>query len=856
MQNSQNKRSWTDQFVLVLALPFLLALVVVCTFLVCQSAKAAIPARPGLPTSLEIKINSTISKMTLEEKVKLVGGNEFETFAIERLNIPAIKMADGPLGVRLGRSTAFPAGIAMGATFNPKLIYAIAGAIADETRAKGRHMLLGPCVNISRHPFGGRNFESFGEDPFLTGELAAEYVKGIQDKNVLASVKHLAANDQEFERMSIDVKVSNRALFEIHLPAFKKAVDAGSWTVMSSYNKINGSHGSENSFLQNTVLKKMWRFQGFVVSDWEATHSTIPAANNGLDLEMPTGAYFNKNLEDAVRTGRVTMPTLDDKIRRILRAAYGIGLLEPENVKPAPAPLGPETQEHKELALKAAQESIVLLKNDNFVLPLNISATTPRHSIAVIGPNAKVARTGGGGSSHVDAYEQISPLEGLQMRLGSSAHLTFALGVTLPGDMPEVSKANLRPSLSSNKNGLNAEYFSNIEFSGQPLLSRIEEQVFYSPDNHIDPVFKKHLSIRWSGFFLVEKAGPHKFVTMSDDGVRIFVDDQLIINNWTNHGTTIDEGSRSLTQGWHSIRIEYFQNEGGGLFKFGWEDSKTSNHLNNALIAAKSSDTAIIFAGLGNDMETEGADRRSMELPAGQVELIKAIAKVNPNTIVVLTSGNPLAMSEWIDDVKAVLQSWYPGQAGGLALADIILGHVNPSGKLPVSFLKKWEDSPAYGNYPGKNGIVEYNEGVFIGYRYFNTRNTDLHFPFGHGLSYTQFNFSNLKVTPVNLSANSPAARVEFSITNIGKMDGAEVAQVYVRETSPTVERPVHELKGFKKIWLKPGETRVIVIELDSLAFSFFDENKMSFVSNPGQFVIEVGNSSRQLPLSKSIRFY
>jgi len=657
----------------------------------------------------EAEIQGLINQMSLEEKIKLIGGNDFETFAIPRLNIPALKMTDGPLGVHFERATAFPAGIAYGASFDPGLIREMAMAMADETRSKGRHMLLGPCVNISRNPFGGRNFESYGEDPFLSGQIAAAFVRGVQSRGILTSVKHFAVNDQEHERMSIDVKVDPRALFEIHFPAFKSALDAGAWTVMAAYNKVNGFFATENSDLLNHILKGVWRFKGFVVSDWGATHSTVPAANGGLDLEMPFGEYFN-SLGPAVQRGEVSVDTINDKVRRILRAMAAIDLIGPAPA-PQPAPVGPENKEHQDLARRVARESAVLLKNDHHLLPLKTTIKT----LAILGPNANILRTGGGGSSHVDPWRIITPLDGLKELLGPSVRISHVSGVRLPGE---------------------------------------------------------------------------------------------------NGGENIPE----------------------------------------AVAAAKNAEVAVIFAGLGNDIETEGADRTTMALPPGQVDLIKAVASANPNTVVVLLSGNPLAMGDWIKLVKSVIHFWYPGQEGGRAMAEVLFGRANPSGKLPVTFLKRWEDSPAYGHYPGANGVVDYAEGIFVGYRHFDRAGIEPQFPFGFGLSYTTFEMKNLRIEMKNNRAASPKARVTFDITNTGAVDGAEVPQVYVGERQPRLPRPVRELKGFRKVFLKARETKTVSIYLTAREFSYFDPVSMTFKADPGLFTIEVGSSSRDLPLKKSIR--
>lgn len=798
--------------------------------------------------AIESRIDYLIGQMTLDEKISLLAGTGFDTVAIARLGIPSIRMTDGPLGVRWEKATAFPAGIAMGATFDPTLIEDVGVAIADEARVRGRNMLLGPCINISRHPFGGRNFESFGEDPLLTGRLGASYIKGIQSRNVLPSVKHFAANDQEYERMTIDAHVDLRTLFEIYLPPFKDAVDAGAWNFMAAYNRINGFYATENDFLQNTVLKNLWGFKGFIVSDWGATHSTVESALRGLDLEMPTPEFFGPKLKAAVIAGQVSVIVIDDKLRRILRAMFAVGLIDPALVSPAPKALGPESREHQRLAMRVAEEGTVLLKNDSGLLPLKNLKT-----LAVIGPNANRARTGGGGSSHVTPFRVSTPLQGLTKRLERIAKVRFAAGMVTSGEMTIIPSRDLRPAHGSPAHGLRAEFFSNPNLQGQPVLSRVDTALDFDIDREDGLPVSENFSVRWSGEIHAPENGEYTISTSSDDGIRVLIDGHELISDWHAHVATVNSAKVTLTgHTWHSIVIEYFNAEGSATARLGWILPHV-DPLSEAVELARTSDAAVIFAGLGEEIESEGLDRTSMDLPAGQAELIRAVASANPNTTVVLNSGNPVSMSSWIGEVKALLQAWYPGQEGGFALADILLGNINPSGKLPVSFLKRWEDSPAYGNYPGTNGVVDYKEGIFVGYRHYDRAGTDVEFPFGFGLSYTTFAYSGLKLQARNAVVTAPDVRVEFDVRNGGGRIGAEVAQIYVSENSPSVPRPLRELKGFTKMRLEPGETKHVTLDLDARAFQYFDESLMVWRVNPGRFTIHVGSSSRDLKMSETV---
>ena len=757
-------------------------------------------------------------------------------------------MADGPLGVRIGKMTAFPSGLSLAATFHPELAEEVAAAMAEETRFLGRNMLLGPCVNISRQPFGGRNFESFGEDPFLTSSLTAPYIRGVQNQNVLASVKHFAVNDQEVERSTINTLVDLRTLFEIHLPAFKTAVDAGVWSVMDAYNKINGQWASENDYLNNTVLKRMWKFKGFVLSDWESLHSTLDAAYNGLDLEMPFPDFFGPKLLAAVQTGEVPEAVVDDKVRRLLRAMFGVGLMGPTR-PPLPAPLGPESAEHQNLARKLAQESLVLLKNDKSVLPLRAPKT-----LAVIGPNAATARTGGGGSSHVDPPYSIAPLQGLRERLGPSTKIRFAKGALLPGDLDPIPASQLKPESQSRENGLKAEFFNNLTLTGDPVFTLLDSDVHLDSNVGLDPRLGVEFSARWTGLVQAPVTGRYSLATVSDDGVRLYFDGRLAIDNWNPHGKEHNTTEVDLVGGqWYPIKIEYYNSGMGAYFGLGLL-SPYQNKIAEAVKAARGADAALLFVGISEMLEGEGYDRTTLELPADQKELILEVSRANPNTVVVLTGGGPFLMGDWLGSVRAVIHSWYAGQEGGRAIADVLTGHVNPSGKLPITLLKRWEDSSAFGHYPGSRGSVRYNEGIFVGYRHFDKNSITPEYPFGHGLSYTQFDYSNLSLVVANEHVDSADVVVTFDVTNRGAVEGVEVAQLYVSEVAPTLPRPPLELKGFSRVTLAPGETKKVEIKLGTSSFAYFDVSTMQWKANPGEFKIRVGASSRDLRLSQSIQ--
>jgi beta-glucosidase len=840
-----NKRHfyWNNVFICII-LPLLL-------FISCGQKEDLLKYKDtNLP--VEERVEDLLSRMTLEEKIEQLSGLGFETKENKRLGIPVLKMADGPVGVRHGQATAFPAAVGMAATWNTQLVEKIGAAIAKEAKSKGLNYLLGPCVNIHRYPLGGRNFESYGEDPFLASRLAVAFVKGVQGQKVLASIKHFACNNQEWERSKLDVTLSERALREIYLPAFKAAVqEADVWTVMAAYNKIHSDYCSENKHLLVDILKGEWGCRGVVVSDWGATHSTVKAANAGLDLEMPYGKFFNEKVLGAVKKGEVSEAVIDDKIRRLLRVRFKAGLFERQ-------PLVDETvvhrEEHKQLALEAAKQSIVLLKNKKNVLPLD------RHkikSLAVLGPNATDARTGGGGSSKVIPFYAVSPLEGLKKAIGNDIEIKYALGIAIRGDIHPLSPGYMEPvNTSTGKNGLWAEYFPNTKLEGKPVLTRLDKQVNFNwgydaphPALH-RPDDRNTFSIRWTGELLPPKTGKYNLNVIHNDGLRLYVDEQLLIDNWKKNRIVYKTASIGLKAGQaYSLRIEYYFDGGISVVKFGWK-LPDHDYLAEAVELAKNSDAAVIFAGLHNRFESESFDRRRLELPNQDV-LINAVTEANPTTIVVLNTGSPVSMNPWLDKVAAVVQAWYPGQEGGNAIADVLVGNTNPSGKLPFSFIKNNDDSPVFKDYKDKSMNSPYAEGIFVGYRYLDKQGIEALFPFGHGLSYTSFEYGNLIVNPPGIVVGEAdfSVTVNVDVRNTGKRKGAEVVQVYVKDVECSVERPLKELKGFTKVVLEPGEEKTVTIKLDRDAFTFYDPDRRQWVVVPGEFEMMVGRSSKDIRL-------
>jgi len=803
-----------------------------------------------LEEPVDPQIESLIDAMTLEEKTSFVyGQTAMDLRPVSRLGIPSLKLADGPLGVRWGQATAFPAAIAQAATWDVELVERVGVAIGNEFRNKGRQVWLGPCTNIVRVPHGGRNFETYGEDPYLNSRMVTAAIRGAQSRNVVACVKHYACNNQEYDRGNINIEVDERTLREIYLPAFRAAVqDAGAWAVMAAYNRVNGPYCTENRPLLTDILKNEWGFDGFVVSDWGAVHSTVPPALAGTDLEMdgasPTGAYWgNGQLLTAVSGGSVAEGLVDEKVRRILRAMSFTGVLD----EPWPAP-DTELVEHRALVREAGASGIVLLKNELGTLPLDPQAA---QTLAVIGPNSYVACVGGGGSSAMWPYYMVSPLEGLVVAAGPSLHIVAEAGVVLEGTPPPaLDTSYLRPP-GGVGHGLRGEYFANRTLTGNPVLTRIDEAInFYwgtgSPGPGI-PV--DGFSVRWTGTLEVPQTGTYQLGMSTDDGVRLYLDDVLLIDDWNDHGTTLNDVTVALDEGHaYSLRIEYYENGGEAVAVLSCFSPSVG--LDNAVAAASDADAAIVFVGLSADLESEGYDRATMDLDAAQVTLINSVAAVNANTIVVIVAGSQVGMDAWVDNVPAVLQAWYLGQEAGNAIADVVFGAVNPSGRLPMTFVRQWSDHPAFTNYPG--GV--YTEGLYVGYRHFDKYGIEPLYPFGHGLSYTTFDYRDLVIDATGI-ARDGTVQVRLLVQNTGSRAGAAVVQVYVRDVAGSVDRPVKELKGFSKVHLQAGEEKMVSVPLDWSSFAYYDTISGGWTVEPGAFDILVGTSSRDIRLVGTVTY-
>jgi beta-glucosidase len=797
-------------------------------------------------SDVESRVNSILHKMTVEEKIEMLGGvNDFYTLPIPRLGIPALKMSDGPMGVHdYGLTTAYPAGIALAASWDVDLAHRFGAAMGNDARARGVHFILAPGMNIYRALMNGRNFEYFGEDPYLASRMAVNEIKGMQEQGVIATAKHFAGNNSEFARMTLSSDIDERTLREIYLPAFEASVkEAKVGAVMDAYNLVNGVYMTANNHLNNEILKEEWGFDGIVMSDWGATHDGVAAANGGLDLEMPSPLFMNREtLLPALKDGRIPLETIDDKVRRILRKAIEFGFFDRHQTDTS---IPFYSQEGRQVALDEARGGMVLLKNTDNVLPLD---ETKLKTIAVIGPDAYPAVISGGGSAETKPFNAVSYLEGISNRLGTKVRVLYDVDVPVLDSIFEISEFVATPGGES---GLKGEYFDNEDLKGTPVLVRTDRHVHFdwgegsfAPGQPVD-----HFAIRWTGYFIPKDSGDYQFFTSADDGVRLYIDDERTIDDWLPHSQTLDTCSKHLEGGKaYKIRLEYFDSVSTAIVGFGVTRADSYVGNKTKALAAKA-DAVIICVGFDDKTEGEGFDRR-FQLPGGQDQLIRQISAVNKNTIVVITAGGNVDMTHWIDKVPAVLDAWYPGQEGGIALAQILFGDYSPSGKLPVSFERRWEDNPVFRSYyPAKGeSRVQYSEGVFVGYRHYDRSETKPLFPFGFGLSYTSFAYSNPSVTPASGNLDQPVT-VSFEVKNTGRREGAEVAELYVGDPHKSIPRPVKELKGFAKVSLKPGESKRVSITLDRRAFSFYDVGKKDWNAEQGAFDILIGGSSATVQL-------
>jgi beta-glucosidase len=821
------------------------------------SAPAVNAACPwvGSNAPIDTRVSQVLGQMTLDEKISMVHGAAGSAYTgyipgDSRLCIPALKMQDGPVGVRMGDTTQLPAAADVAASFDTSVAASYGSVIGNEDKAKGVDVDLGPTVNIVRDPRWGRAFESYSEDPYLTGQIGAADINGIQSQGVMAQVKHWAVYNQETNRNTPadNAVVDDRTVHEIYTAAFGTIVDeANPSSAMCSYATINGTYACENAYLDN-ILKTDFGFDGFITSDWGGTHSTVASANAGLDMQMPDDSYFGAALKQAVQSGTVAQSRLDDMVTRIMREQFRFGLFD----HPSPDTPGAvaSTPANVAVARTAAEAGTVLLKNSGDLLPLDPNTV---HSVAVIGDGAgQDTMSAGGGSAAVGGTGTVTPYDGIKARAGSGTTVTYAQGNLSPnGLLPAVDSSYLTPP-SGTGNGLQGQYFGNTTLSGTPITTQVDPAVSYNW-NGASPapgVAGTNFSVKWTGTLAPPTTGTYTFGLSSDDGSRLYINGQLVIDNWRDQALTTETAQVQLTAGTPvQIEVDYYQGGGAAQVNLGWEPPGQDLIAQAAAVAAKS-DVAVVYA---NDFESEGGDLSNIDLPGDQNQLIDAVAAANPNTVVVLNTGSAVTMP-WLDKVKGVFEAWYPGQEAGDAIAALLYGDVNPSGKLPVTFPASLGQVPASttAQWPGENGQVAYSEGLDVGYRWYDAKNLTPLFPFGYGLSYTSFQFSHLRVEGSKLQENGKLT-VSADVTNTGARSGAEVAQLYLGDPASTGE-PAVQLKGFQKVNLAPHQTKRVTFVLSAQDASYWNTDAQAWTLAAGKYSVYVGDSSRNLPLTDTFR--
>jgi beta-glucosidase len=815
------------------------------------------------------RVDELLKQLDLDEKISLVSGADmWRTPTVPRLGIPQLKLTDGPSGARGGgvsgdeTSASFPCGSALAATWNAPLLERLGDALAQEARSKGCHVLLGPTVNLHRHPLGGRHFECYSEDPVLSAEIAVALIKGLQAGGVGGCAKHYVGNDSEFERHTIDSEIGERPLRELYLLPFEHAVKrAEVWSVMSAYNRTRGTFMSAHDRLLNGVLKGEWGFDGFVVSDWFGTQGTVASATGGLDLEMPgPPRVWGEKLRAAVDAGDVEEGAIDEMVRRMLRAMLRTGAFEGVG-SPEPPELSVDLPEHRALARRLASEAIVLAKNEAEALPLRTEGEGAIRSLAVIGPAARYTAVQGGGSARVSPHYQISALDGIRGRAGAGVEVHFAPGCTNHRRLPALGGPLLE--------GKAKVTFRNGDgFGGEPALERSSGQLEFNwLGKFAAPVEPRAFTARIETGFVPDESGDWQLSLTSAGTSRLFLDGAEIVDNWTKQergdtffgaGSTEVRATIPLEAGRsYALRVDFAKTEAqflGGL-RVGCLPPVPDDAIERAVALASRCDAAVVVIGSNADWETEGRDRTDLGLPGRQAELVSRVAAANRRAVVVLNVGAPVELP-WLDEVPALLIAWYAGQESGNALADVLFGDVSPSGRLPTSWPQRLEDCPAFFNYPGESGQVLYGEGLFMGYRGYDARCVEPLLPFGHGLSYGRFAYANPRATVREGAGGEDGGDVSVSfsvdLTN-GGAAAFEVVQLYVADPVATLTRPEQELRAFTKIALGPGETRTVTLELGAEAFAFWDPERERWVTEAGEFELRCGGSSRAIAASTTI---
>ncbi len=830
------------------------------TTLVCGAATAAMCAPRYLNTHLplNVRVDSLFKRLTLNDKLSLMTGTGFTSQPLASLGLPALGMVDGAQGVRggdgatQGPATAFPAGVNLASTWDLSLIKQVGATIGLEAlnKGEGAQVLLAPAINIQRSPLDGRNGEFFTEDPFLNAQLAVDYIEGVQSTGCAACVKHYACNNEEIDRGYVNVNVGERALREIYLPGFRAAVkQAHVWSIMAAYNKVNGQYCTDNWYLLTDILKDDWGFKGLAMSDWGAVHDTVGPVQAGLDLEMPGPGFLRRaNLRAALASGQIKVQQIDGAVKRLLRTILKVGLM---NHVPTPNQSLVNTAHARHLALQSANEGIVLLKNQHDLLPFSSGIK----SIAIIGPRATTWHVGARGSVGVQPPFYIDPLQAITKRAGNRIKIRYVQG-TPPGDGDQPVPASVLVSNTTgpSQSGLTGSYYTNDKFTGVPVVRRTDQssQLSFKGAGLPGGLPSSGFGVRWSGSIIPPRTGRYLFTIRASGGYRLTINGRPVINRWLDTGGAAESGGISLTAGKPAVlRLEFRDDGTPGYLHFNWVPPARNDQFATAVEAARKSSVAVVFVGSSD--EWEGTDRPSMDLQGFQPALIRAVAAANPNTIVVMNNGTPVRMVDWLSKVPAVIEAWFPGEEGAPALASILFGDTDPSGRLPVTLGAHRRDYPDYGNYPGTSGQVHYREGIFVGYRWFDKKRIAPLFPFGYGLSYTHFKFSRLHLSASRFSAQGKVTAT-VQVTNTGKRSGAEVVQLYLRDPHPKISRAVRELKGFQRLQLSPGQTATARFTIDARDLAYCDVLKKEWRAYPSTYLVQVGASSRDIRLSAPVK--
>jgi beta-glucosidase len=831
--------------------------------------------------NVEQRVNRILSQMTLDEKISYIGGTPFfDVKPIPLSNLqtrfnPQIFQTDAGLGVRNSpESVRYPSGLVLAATFNRDRATDAGAGLGRDTRARGFFSILGPGMDFYRTPYGGRNFEYMtGEDPYLGSQLIPKVIEAIQEQGVWACAKHYVCNDQEVNRTNINEIIDERTLREIYLPPFEAAVKEGhTATVMGAYNflqigSLPSAQCNESSFLLKEVLKNEWGFTGFVMSDYNAIHDGVNAYSAGCDLDLPNGQFMNsKNLEALIENGKLPESILNDKVRRILREVISFGFLDRQQLSSIPL----DDPRSEQAALDTAREGIVLLKNDGNLLPLQKGRV---RTVAVVGPAAIGAPPTGFGSSTVFPISSVPELDGIESEAPAGTEVDFISDCT-----PEPTTAEWQTidALGEAERGLQGQYFTTPDLSGTPATTRVDNDINFDWEQDPIPVPSNqgNFSAKWTGQFVPQITGDQIVKVCADGGVRVIVNGQILIDNFNSpplppvgYGPTPALSAKFSAKAGTPCSVELDYHRVGGFFGDAY-GGRSSGGRNGGLLGVQLSwaslhaprnfakyDAVVVCVGTNNQYDGEGLDR-AFDLPEFQGELIQNLANVNPRTIVITHGGGSFNAEPWINRVRGLIQAFYPGQNGGQAIAEILFGAVNPSGKLPISWEKLAQDNPAFATFPMPLNqhptTMSYSEGIFIGYRGYEKNDIQPLFPFGFGLSYTSFAFSNLKIEPAVFDGHGPVT-VSFTVTNTGKQAGAEVAELYVGQQSPTIARPIKELKGFEKVNLNPGQSTKVTLSLDQRSFAFFNTMKEKWDAVSGVYNVVVGDSSDHTPLKGQV---